>query len=103
MQAATACEDINNFILVSPINEKTKQKYLEKVADRAYTPLEIERISTISAGFTSSSHMAHPEPKNGSASIVRSHLMGVLHVFERIFFAFWARALPVAKPIYRMT
>ena len=50
MQAETACEDINNFILVSPKKEKTKQNYLEKVADRAYAPLEIERISTISAG-----------------------------------------------------
>ena len=51
MQAATACEDKNNFILVSPKKEKTKQKNLEKVVvDRAYAPLEIERISTISAG-----------------------------------------------------
>ena len=50
MQATTACEDKNNFILFSPKNEKTKQKYLVKVADRAYAPLEIERISTISAG-----------------------------------------------------
>ena len=50
MQAATACEDKNYFILVSPKKEKTKQKYLVKVADRAYAPLEIERISTISAG-----------------------------------------------------
>ena len=38
MQAATACEDKNNFILVSPKKEKTKQKYLVKVADRAYAP-----------------------------------------------------------------
>ena len=52
MQATTACEDINNFILVSQkINKiKSKQKCLEKVADRAYAPLEIERISTTSAG-----------------------------------------------------
>ena len=50
MQATTACEDVNNFILVSPKKEKTKQKYLEKVVDRAYAPLEIERISTISVG-----------------------------------------------------
>ena len=50
MQAATACEDINNFILVSPKKRNLSKKYLEKVADRAYAPLEIERISTISAG-----------------------------------------------------
>ena len=45
MQAATACEDKNNFILVSPKKEKCKQKCFKKVADRAYAPLEIERIS----------------------------------------------------------
>ena len=48
MQAATACEDKYFHFSLSQ-KKKTKQKCLEKVADRAYAPLEIERIFTISA------------------------------------------------------